>query len=194
MGLTYRSVVRAALGLSVALLAVAAVEARAGPIPVNTFLEFGFTDSGIPATGCDPADPAGPFCIPSSGTPTSFLDAPPWTFNLSSPGLLRVTDVLESGDRFQVYDNGASLGLTSLPDGVTDCGDDPAACLTVAGMSKGDFLLGAGAHSLTLIPTTLSPGGGGVGYLVVVPEPATLLMLLVGLAAAGFARRKFSAQ
>lgn len=193
MSLAYRSVVRTALRLGVALLAVAALDARAGPIPINTFLEFGFTDPGIAATGCDPADPAGPFCIPSSGTPTSFLDAPPWTFSLAGPAFLRVTDVLESGDRFQVYDNGASLGLTSLPDGVSDCGDDPAVCLTVAGMSKADFPLAAGAHSLTLI-ATLSPGGGGSGYLAVVPEPATLLTLLVGLAAAaGFARRKLSA-
>src|SRR5205807_246059 len=88
------------------------------------------------ATGCDPADPAGPFCIPSSGTPTEFLDAPPWTFVAPAAGaLLTVTDAFLAGDRFQVFDFGASLGLTSAPVGNADCGDDPIPCLALIALA-----------------------------------------------------------
>lgn len=171
MRFSRRTVVHAGLKLAVALLATAVVSgAQAGLIPVNTFLEFGFSGAGIPATGCDPADPAGPFCIPSSGTPTSFLDAPPWTFSTATASTLIVTDAFQSGERFEVFDFGASLGLTSAP-GLSDCSDDPVACLADPAMSQAAFLLAAGNHSLTLAPT-LSPGGGGAGYLfVAVPEP-----------------------
>src|SRR5882724_9411183 len=117
----------------VALLALgAAVPAQAGPISLNTFYQFAFTTAGVPATGCDPADPAGPFCFGSSGTPTQFGPAPPWTFSSAAGVLLNVTDAFEAGDRFEVFDFGVSLGLTSLPVGSSDCGDDPVPCLADA--------------------------------------------------------------
>jgi hypothetical protein len=174
----------------VALLLLAVLMARpaeAGPIVSNTFLEFGFTDASVPATGCDPADPAGAFCVPSSGTPTVFLDAPPWTFVSPAAGAdLTVTDAFESGDRFQVFDFGSSLGFTSLPAAGGDCGDDPLVCLADPTMSKAIFALGAGPHAITLTPVQ-SPSGGGVGYLEVsaavaaVSAPASLVLLGGGL-------------
>src|SRR5215813_8239350 len=100
--------------------------ASAGVISTGVFYEFAFATAGTPATGCDPADPAGPFCLDSSGTPTTFLDAPPWTFNAPSAGiLLTVVDAFASGDRFQLFDFGASIGLTSVPAVGANCGDDP---------------------------------------------------------------------
>src|SRR5882672_8473332 len=110
--------------------------AAAGVISTGVFYEFGFSTAGTPATGCDPADPAGPFCIPSSGTLTSFLTAPPWTFAAPQGAVLIVTDAFVAGDRFQVFDFGISLGLTSVPIGNGDCGDDPVVCLAAAGTSK----------------------------------------------------------
>jgi len=181
-----------AIRLLVAIAVTSVVApAQAGPIPSDTFLQFAFTDVGILATGCDPADPAGPFCIPSSGTPTTFLDAPPWTF--SGPALLTVTDAFESGDQFQVFDFGVSLGLTSLPGTASECGDDPVSCLGNAAMSKGSFALAAGPHSVTLVPT-LAPSGGGTGYLIAtVAEPGTLsLSMLLGFAAFVSGTRKRS--
>jgi hypothetical protein len=164
--------------------------AQAGPIPPDTFLQFASSQAGIPATGCDPADPAGPFCFSSSGTPTSPLDAPPWTF--TGPGLLTVTDVFESGDQFQLFDFGVSLGLTSVP-GTSDCGDDPVPCLADPAMSKGTFALGAGPHSLTLT-AVLAPTDSATGYLIVtLPEPGTLsLSVLFGVAAFVSGTRKRS--
>lgn len=164
--------------------------ASAGPILLGDWLEFGFGDVGTLATGCDPADPAGPFCSPSSGTPTTFLDAPPWTFTAPADGAtLTVTDAFSSGDRFELFDFGISLGFTSLPSasGAVDCGDDPAVCLVTAGISSGLFLLAAGNHSLTLVPI-LAPSEGGAGFLRVdaggataVPEPATWLLVTTGV-------------
>jgi hypothetical protein len=175
------------LTLTLAIGALLSAPASAGPIPFDEWLEFGFTEAGTPATGCDPADPAGPFCIPSSGTPSTFLDAPPWTFTAAGSGAtLRITDVFTSGDRFEIFDFGVSLGLTSLPALDVDCGDDPVPCFANAAMSTGLFVLPAGNHSLTIIPVaTLDSGGAGYfqveGAAAVVPEPATLTLLATGL-------------
>ena len=146
----------------------------------------------LPATGCDPADPAGPFCLPSSGTPTLPLDAPPWTF--AGAAQLTITDVFESGDRFEVFDFGVSLGLTSASVIGADCGDDPVPCLANAAISHGSFFLGAGPHSITLVAVD-SPGGLGTGYLMValVPEPSILLLLAIGVLAWGLRERNRSA-
>jgi hypothetical protein len=175
------------LTLALAIGALLSAPASAGPIAFDEWLQFGFTDAGTPATGCDPADPAGPFCFPSSGTPSTFLDAPPWTFTASGSGAtLRITDVLVSGDRFEIFDFGVSLGLTSLPALDVNCGDDPVPCFANAAMSTGLFFLPAGNHSLTIVPTAVLEGGGS-GYFqveaaaAVVPEPATLTLLATGL-------------
>jgi hypothetical protein len=165
--------------------------ALAGPILLNTFYEFSFTDPGIGARGCDPADPAGEFCIPSSGTPTTFLDAPPWTFTAAQGIALTVTDAFASGDQFEVLDFGVPLGFTSVPVLGLDCGDDPVPCLATPGISSAVFILAGGDHSITIAPL-LSPGGGGAGYLRIsaVPEPGTWSLLAVGLLALGFLRHK----
>jgi len=183
---------RTSVGVIIATLAIAfTTPANAGPIPFNTFLEFGFSSAGTPATGCDPADPDGPFCVPSGGTPTGFINAPPWTFLAPAQGaILTVTDAFSAGDRFQVFDFGASIGLTSAPAGSVNCGSDPVLCLAAAGSSKGLFNLAAGNHSITITPT-LAPDGGGAGYLRVdpVPEPVTWALFGTGLVALGLFRR-----
>ncbi len=164
---------------------------NAGPITAGTYYQFGFDVAGSPATGCDPADPAGAFCTPSSGTPTSFADAPAWSFTAPASGSeLTVTDAFESGDRFEIFDSGVSLGLTSAPGaaGVVDCGDDPVPCLADPSISHGSFLLAAGAHDITIVAAE-SPSGLGAGYFIVdatavaLPEPGSLALL--ALASAG---------
>ena len=180
-----------ACGLAVAgalVLLLIAPATRAGPLTADTWGEFSFAETGTMAVGCDPADPAGGFCIPSSGTPTVFLDAPAWTFLAAGDVVLTVIDAFLSGDQFEVFDFGVSLGVTSAPAGfgLVDCGDDPVVCLFTSGMSRGAFNLAAGAHSITLRVT--SSDGGGSGYLIVggaigIPEPATPALLALALLA-----------
>jgi hypothetical protein len=174
---------------------ILASPALATPISLGIWNEFGFSTVGTLATGCDPADPAGPFCIPSGGTPTSFAGAPPWTFNSAVATQLTVTDAFTIGDRFQIFDFGVSIGLTSAPVGSGDCGDDPVPCLANPNVSHALFNLAAGAHSITIIPT-LAPSGGGAGYFIVntaaaaVPEPSTWLLLGSGLITLVCVRRR----
>jgi len=182
MAWTSRSV--SVMGLC-ACLTVAAAPAHSGVIPLNQFLEFSFFDAGQPAAGCAPADPGGDFCVPGSGT--QFLNAPPWTFVAPLGGAtLIVTDAFTAGDRFQVFDFGVSIGLTSAPIGAGSCGSDPVTCLANANISHGVFALAAGAHSLTLT-AILAPTGGGAGYLQAqvaqIPEPSLSALLTAGLLA-----------
>lgn len=174
--------------LSLSILAIAPASMLAGPITLGDWHQFSFTAVGVPAAGCDPADPAGGFCIPSSGTDTLALDAPPWTFTAPAVGVvLTITDSFLSGDRFEVFDFITSLGLTSLPQAGIDCGDDPVPCLSTPGISFRRFLLPAGDHSITIVPT-LSPDGGGSGFLLAqtVPEPGSVALLGFGIAAVWF--------
>jgi len=176
---------------SISLFAAFAGSLSAGAITTGVWYQFGFDAAGVGATGCSPADPGGAFCIPSSGTPTVFLDASPWTIALPFGGKITVTDAFESGDSFEVLDFGAVLGLTPLvPQGV-DCGDDPMPCLANAGMSHATLALAPGAHSFTIAPIS-SPFGGGAAYFLVtaVPEPSTLFLALAGALASPFVRRR----
>jgi hypothetical protein len=162
----------------------------AGPISINTWYEFSFTDVGVQARGCDPNDPLGNFCVPSSGTPSQFLDAPPWTFTTTDAIRLSVVDAFASGDQFELFDFGVSLGKTSVPVTAVDCGDDPVVCLGTAGMSQGAFWLAAGSHSLTITPS-LSADGGGSGFLLAeTPEPSSIAMIGLGGVLLGLIRRR----
>lgn len=164
-------------------LGLTAIPAHSGIIPFNQFLEFSFFDAGQSGAGCFPADPGGDFCIPGG----QLLDAPPWTFIAPAGGAtLIVVDGFIAGDQFQLFDSGVSIGLTSAP-GSGDCGSDPVSCLANPNMSQGSFTLAAGSHSITLV-ATLSPSGGGAGFLQVkaeqvpeVPEPGLSALLTVGL-------------
>jgi hypothetical protein len=190
---------RVTTAIALSMFLSASELASAGPITLDTFHQFSFTTAGTAATGCAPADPGGDFCVPSSGTPTSFLDAPPWTFSVGAAGaVLTVLDAFTSGDRFEIFNAGLFLGLTSEPlDG--DCGDDPLVCLADPAMSIGSFALGFGDYSLTIVPTA-SPDDLGSGYFrvstaVLLPEPAitSLLLTVPGIfGLLGFGRRKFS--
>ncbi len=115
---------------------------------------------------------------------------PPWAF--SGAATATVLDLFQRGDRFELFDNSVSLGLTSAPpnDGANPCGASIAVCLVASGYGVGVYNLGSGAHSLTILVNqfTLAGGGGAAAFQVGTPEPGTLVMPGMGLAGLGLFR------
>lgn len=165
----------------------------AGPIVIGNPDWYEFSWSGIAAvTGCQPADPAGQLCTASSGGNSQFADAPPWTF--TGAAYLIVTDAFASLDRFQVFDNAVSLGLTSDPTPGGSCSSDPAVCLLDPHYSQGMFLLGEGSHSITMSQTLNQFSGAGFFRVDAVPEPTTWLLVGSPLLVFGLLRRRRAAR
>jgi len=126
------------------------------------------------ATGCSPSDPDGvvPCDAVSLGRNSIYAATPPWHYEAPDAGaVLTVVDTASSGDQFEVFDNNVSFGFTSPARGDADCpvpeGGDPGVCLEQPGMSFGTFVLGPGAHSITIKPVTGS--FVGVGYFRIAP-------------------------
>ena len=142
----------------------------AGPVPIDgTWTEFSNEppDPSV-STGCNPADPAGLNCIPSSAGNSMFGDAPPWTFTCPASGCwLTVTDAFNLGDQYEVFDNAASIGSTPpvpLPAqsgeqcaGAIGLASDPELCVLDPNSSTGMFNLGSGAHSITITRIASDP-------------------------------------
>jgi hypothetical protein len=114
---------------------------------------------------------------------------------------LTVVDAGYAGDRFEVFDNGNSIGLTSFvpADGAgLNVNLDFAAALANTSFSSGFFYLGEGIHTITgsLFQSSLDSPNNTVGALSVasVPLPAPLLLLLGGGGFMGlFTRRRKTA-
>ena len=147
----------------------------AGPTAVSTDgTWFEFSTSGITITqGCSPADPTAITCVASTGTPTTFVGPPAWTFTCPSGGCaLTVTDAFLNGDQFNVFDNTILIGTTSIPGIGGACGPnstDPEDCLLDPNSSSGVFPLGPGAHSITIFETTGTFGAGAHYFKVQLP-------------------------
>ncbi len=135
-----------------------------GPVTVDgTWFEFTWSGSPpVAAKGCSPADPAGITCGPGATTGVIKADAPPWTFTCFSGGCwVTVTDAFVSSDRFEIFDFGASQGLTSVPISGGSC-NDADLCVPDPFYSSGMFMVGAGPHSLTI--TTVSGLSSGAAF------------------------------
>ena len=122
---------------------------------------------------------------------SEFAPDPAWTFDSSTSTVFQITDGWQKGDRFEVFDFGTSIGVTSLVATVGGSTTDPELAFLDPTYSSGSFLLGAGSHSIT-IQAIASPWSGGAAYFKVaaVPEPATLLLLGAGLMGLAGLRRK----
>ena len=95
-------------------------------------------------------------------------------------------------DRFEVFNFGSSLGLTSASaPGATFC-DDPVLCLADPGFSQGSFPLADGSYSFSITTVSGSQDFGEAFFMVAgVPEPGTLgLVFLAGSALLAFRRRR----
>jgi len=84
-----------------------------------------------------------------------------FTFTIASTAYLAVTDAFLSGDRFEFFSNGVSLGLTSAPTTQgDDIGNDYAAAFTDARWSSAEAIFAAGSYTITGL-TIDSPFGSG---------------------------------
>jgi hypothetical protein len=139
-----------------ASLAEAGTEAA---VPIGgLWQQFKFFTAGSWAVACDGT------CVPSAGGNSEYAPSPPWTFWAPAGGVqLTVTDVWNSGDIFEVFDFGVSLGTTSSVTTGHLCGSDPAICVLDPLMSSAVFVLGPGNHSITIKPTA-SPYNIGAAY------------------------------
>ena len=172
---------RKLLPIVVALVPLFASPAQAEPISLGVWYEFVHQGPGMFVSPCG----AGIMCVPSSADNTTYAPVQPWRLLLNAPGVLTIADAFASGDQFEAFSNGQSLGLTSQPVDFQHCGSDPAACINAFAMSSGRFGLGAGSHLLA-IRTFASRAGVGAAYFrvdapAVVPEPSSLILLGSGL-------------
>lgn len=131
----------------------------------------------------------------------AFQNDTPFTFTTAVPVVLDVTDAFGSGDRFDVMNFGASLGVTSQVNGPVNAialnGDQAWA---QSNYSHGTYLLGPGSYSLTFQVTQVADGvpNGTPSQaffrvnpdinLAQVPEPTSMALLGLGGLALAFRR------
>jgi hypothetical protein len=143
-----------------------------------------------------------PFSATSGGFEWIALDGSAISFDitLAGPAQLKVIDGGFAGDRYEVFDNGVSLGLTTLGGSTypVSTGLDFDAAWANASYSRGVFSLGAGSHSITgvLVDSALDGTGArldatvGAVSITPVPEPTTLALMLAGLTGLAFVARR----
>jgi PEP-CTERM motif-containing protein len=123
-------------------------------------------------------------------------DTEDFTFTLTDPGILRITDGFNDGDQFEVTVNGVtSLASPGIFTGnnILDCWD----CVFVypdisATYSHATYYLGPGSYTVTG-DVTVSPFGSGAGAIMLggpVPEPTTWALMLAGFGGLGAVLRR----
>ncbi|MCB0063031.1 MAG: hypothetical protein KDE19_12990 [Caldilineaceae bacterium] len=129
------------------------------------------------ATGCSPADPDGviPCGAVDLGRNSSYAGTPPWDYDAPAEGaMLKVVDIANGGDEFEIFDNDVSIGHTSSSQGDAYCpvpeGGDPGICFGQEGISSGEFALASGAHSITIKPENGSDVGVAYFRLETIPQ------------------------
>ena len=173
---------------AVALSGFVAAQANATAVTTGVWYEFGFnTASGSPLISG-----AGfvPLVNAPGGAPIVQVGTPAWTITSTTPLRLTVQDLFEPIDQFQMFNQGASLGLTSAPSNNTDlnCSNDIIACIASPGNSRGTFILAAGAESLTGDRLcTNCVAGAAVFELDPVPAPKLSPLPVLGAVVLGLA-------
>jgi hypothetical protein len=142
----------------------------------------------LPLASARPAA-ADPYTLDSGWTSFYFGDAgstaTPSPFSFTAPAggaIVKATDAFLYGDRFELFDFGTSLGMTSVP-GIGVTTSDPDLAYDSPLYSKGVFFVGAGNHEITIVATN-SPFNGGGAYFradaASAPEPGSMALLAMG--------------
>ncbi len=118
-----------------------------------------------------------------------------FNFTVVGSGLLRITDVLNPGDIFQLTINGAVQAPTSTPGVGPGLITDGDLAFKSGYLSRGSYLLAAGNYTVTgtVIASPFNAGNAAIRLTTAtpgaVPEPATWAMMIFGFGAVGSTMR-----
>lgn len=184
-------------------LAVAALPALCGPInSTGQWTVFGWNGNATALAfgSAGYTSSLGTAILGSTTSGNSFSDP----FSIAGPGVFTIQDILDNGDRFNVFVDGVVALMSSNPtgNGTANCGNDPVTCAAAgSAFSSGSLhITAAGSHtiSISVIAEANSEGGlgstalfkfladgtpptGGGGGAGAVPEPTTFSLMGLGL-------------
>jgi hypothetical protein len=137
------------------------------------------------------------FLAPGSNLQTLGGATIDFTFTLTHPDVLRITDGFQGGDQFDLMINSVDKGPTSAS--VLGFAGTAGSCWTCAyynptygdAYTHGAYVLGPGSYVVTGIALQ-SPQFDGAGALALgaIPEPATWAMMLAGFLGLGAVMRR----
>jgi hypothetical protein len=120
-----------------------------------------------------------------------------FTINSGFKGLLSVVDAGFAGDRFEIFNNGQTLGLTSTTSNMTDFSNDFNGNFSNPNFSSGVFEFIEGEHDITgALFSSLQPFNATNGALklevTAVPLPGAYGLFLCSISLLAFIRRRRS--
>jgi hypothetical protein len=121
-----------------------------------------------------------------------------FSFSNVNPVTVRVTDAFNVGDAFNIFDNGnPAFATPSVTNTGLDLTSDPDVAFAGTDYSHAAFTFGGGSHVLTIgirdHALGFSNGGAFLRADAATPEPGSLLLLGMGLAAGALALKRRSA-
>ena len=194
------------IAIGAASLSLAAAPSSATEIVLNQWYTGHFVDNGTALLGGAQVGGLGLHGPLPGGLFGDAIDAPdaPWEITLLKDAVLIVADAEIAGDRFDLFDNGQPIGMTSTPlaydpnnlyeacnaNAILNLEQDIACALADVNYSSGSFVLQAGPHSITgIFLGSVSQGDFNFSVQHDVPAPGVLAMLALGLAGVAGRRR-----